>query len=67
MRNKLPNLWENVHSSLWFIPSLLITVAIFGSFLLIQVDTWLTQRQSTLIPWLFSGTPDAARTLLSAR
>jgi len=65
MRSQLQNLWENVQSSLWFIPTLLVGLAILGSSLLIRVDTGLAQRDSMLIPWLFSGTADAARTLLS--
>jgi len=66
MRSKLRNLWENVQSSLWFIPTVLIGLAILLSSFLIQVDIGLAQRQSPLIPWIFSGTADAARTLLSA-
>lgn len=65
MRGKLQNSWENVRSSLWFIPTILVALAILLSSLLIEVDVWLAQRQSMLIPWLFSGTADAARTLLS--
>ena len=65
MRGKLQNLWENVRSSLWFIPTLLVALAILGSLLLIELDVVLAQRRSLLIPWLFSGTADAARTLLS--
>ena len=33
--------------------------------LAIEADVLLTARESTVIPWLFSGTADAARTLLS--
>ena len=65
MWSKLRNLWENVQSSLWFIPTVLVGVAILASSLLITADVALAQRDSMLIPWLFSGTADAARTLLS--
>lgn len=65
MWSKLRNLWENVQSSLWFIPTVLVGVAVLASFLLIEADVALAQRDSLLIPWLFSGTADAARTLLS--
>ncbi len=65
MRSRLQNLWENVQSSLWFIPTVCIGLAILLSSFLIQVDVALAQRQSLLIPWIFSGTADAARTLLS--
>jgi len=65
MLSKLRNLWENVQSSLWFIPTVLVGVAVLASSLLIEADVALAQRDSLLIPWLFSGTADAARTLLS--
>lgn len=65
MRSKLRNLWENVQSSLWFIPTVLVGVAVLVSSLLIEADVALAERDSLLIPWLFSGTADAARTLLS--
>lgn len=65
MRNKLQNLWDNVQSSLWFIPTVLLGVAVLGSVLLIDADVLLQQQNSTLPEWLFSGTADAARTLLS--
>jgi len=65
MRGTLQNLWENVQSSLWFIPSILVALALLLSSVLIEVDVVLARRQSTVIPWLFSGTADAARTMLS--
>lgn len=65
MQAKLQNLWENVRSSLWFLPSILVVLALIVSSLLIEFDVRLAERQSKLIPWLFSGTADAARALLS--
>lgn len=65
MRGRLQNLRENVSTSLWFVPSVLIILALILSTILIEVDVALSTRRSPLIPWLFSGTADAARTLLS--
>lgn len=65
MRGRLQNLRENVSTSLWFVPSVLIVLALILSTILIEVDVALSTRRSPLIPWLFSGTADAARTLLS--
>ncbi len=65
MRPNLQNLWENIRSSLWFLPSILVVLAVVLSSILIEADVRLAQRQSTVIPWLFSGTADAARSLLS--
>lgn len=65
MRASLANLWENTRSSLWFVPTILVAVAFALSSVLIEIDVLLAERQSTAIPWLFSGTADAARTMLS--
>ncbi|MEZ4619628.1 MAG: DUF2254 family protein [Caldilineaceae bacterium] len=65
MRSKLANLWENVQSSLWFVPTVALGLAVLASSLMIRVDVALMQRHSMLVPWLFSGTADAARTMLS--
>lgn len=65
MRSKLTNLWENVQDSLWFIPTVALGFAVIGSSLLIRTDVALMQRQSVVIRWLFSGTADAARAMLS--
>ena len=65
MRENIQNLWDNVKSSLWFIPSVLVVLALAAFFHLIEVDVILALAASTVIPWLFSGTADAARTMLS--
>lgn len=65
MQPKLQNVWENIRSSLWFVPSLLVVLALVLSSLLIEVDVVLAERKSAVIPWIFSGTADAARTVLS--
>jgi uncharacterized membrane protein len=66
MRTKIQNIWENVSAGLWFVPSILIVAALLLSSLFIELDVILTHGQSPLVPWLFSGTADAARTLLAA-
>lgn len=65
MQPKLQNVWENIRSSLWFLPSLLVVLALVLSSLLIEVDVVLAEWNSAVIPWIFSGTADAARTVLS--
>ncbi|HEX6383082.1 MAG TPA: DUF2254 family protein, partial [Anaerolineae bacterium] len=65
MPARLENIWENAVDSLWLLPSVLVGAALILSLLLVQIDDRLLQRQDPLIPWLFSGTPDAARTILS--
>ena len=57
--------WENVRSSLWFIPSLLMLVAGIGSVLIPELDHQIADDLTTERRWLFSGSPSAARTILS--
>lgn len=65
MRSRLSTIWENIWASLWFLPSLLVGAALLLSSVLIEVDVVLARRQEPILPWLFSGTADAARTVLS--
>lgn len=65
MSGRLQNWWDEIKSSLWFIPSVFIILALGSSTGLIAVDRMLAARASPLIPWIFSGTADAARTVLS--
>ncbi|KPL79584.1 DUF2254 domain-containing protein [Herpetosiphon geysericola] len=65
MRGRLHTWWDEITSSLWFIPSIFIVLAIVISTGLIEIDAWLAAQASPLIPWIFSGTADAARTVLS--
>ncbi len=67
MRERAKNAWENVNSTLWFVPAVLIVLAIASSSVLIQVDVALigNRHTNTILPWLFSGTADAARSILS--
>lgn len=66
MRAKLATLWENVRAGLWFVPALLVAAALVLSSVLIEVDVVLARREEPILPWLFSGTADAARSILSA-
>lgn len=65
MRARLQNGWENISSSLWFVPTVLVLLALALSSLLIEVGAVLARRNNPLIPWLFSGTADVARSVLS--
>lgn len=64
-KGPLSAIWENIKVSLWFIPSILIVFAIVLSFLLLEVDRRYSEEISQSVPWLFNGTPSAARSLLA--
>ncbi len=65
MRVWLANKWENLRTSLWFLPSMLVTLCVSLATITLRWDGQLAAQESVAIPYLFSGTADAARTMLS--
>jgi uncharacterized membrane protein len=63
---KLSKLWDSLHSSFWFVPTLMVVLAIGLSFLTIAID----QRQATdsigELGWASSLGPNGSRAILSA-
>ncbi len=64
VRAKLINGWENLKASLWFVPTLMVLAAMILSVVLVEIDIQLAQGGSRLVPWLFGGSADPARTVL---
>lgn len=57
--------WDIARSSLWLVPSIMVvSVMILAAFLLF-IDRQYQSYLSTNLPWLFSGSPSAARSVLS--
>jgi uncharacterized membrane protein len=65
MQSWLANKWENLRASLWFLPSVVVAFCIALAVGTLHGDHLLAARDSEAIPFLFSGTADAARTMLS--
>ena len=65
MRAVLWNFWEDVSSSLWFVPAVLVFGAVILSYTLLWVDGALLPDLGGSIPGMFGGTPDGAREILS--
>jgi uncharacterized membrane protein len=65
-REQFRNWWENVQSSLWFIPAVLGIVAIALSFIMPEIDSRVEDELTRHTDWLFFGTADSARAILSA-
>ncbi|MBD1996252.1 DUF2254 domain-containing protein [Leptolyngbya sp. FACHB-541] len=66
MRNaKLNKLWDALHSSYWFLPSIMVVAAIALAFGMLVVDRT-TPKSLESLSWIYSGGPDGARALLSA-
>lgn len=61
MNTYLQNLWDSLRASFWFIPAILASLAIIGSFLLPAIDHRIPEEY---LSWCATTTP-AARTTLS--
>jgi uncharacterized membrane protein len=62
---RLQNLWRNISNSFWFVPSLAVAAALVLAGILTGVDARLSGLDHSSVPWLFGGTADAARSVLS--
>ena len=63
---KLSKLWDSLHSSFWFVPTLMVLLAIALSFITIWIDH---SREATIvqrIDWAYSLGPNGSRAILSA-
>ena len=67
MKNvKLAKLWDSLHSSYWFVPTIIAAIAIALAFTMLSLDR---AGYYTLIEkwhWIYTGDADGARSLLSA-
>lgn len=64
MRTRLDILWKNLTDSFWFVPSLLVAIAVGGSFLTLSLD----RRYSESLPFdglWYMGSPEGARAVLT--
>lgn len=66
MRARLGNMVENIRASLWFVPTLCVIGAMALSTVLLTIDGRVADDVRERWPWLFGGTAEAARTMLSA-
>ncbi len=57
--------WDEIRTSLWFVPSALVITAIIVSFSMIEIDHAVQDDEIQIPDWIFGGSADGARTLLS--
>jgi uncharacterized membrane protein len=63
---KLGKLWDSLHASFWFVPTLMLVLAIGLSFITIEIDQ---RRETNIIEklgWTYSLGPSGSRAILSA-
>jgi uncharacterized membrane protein len=65
LRAHLGNAWNNIRDGLWFVPSVMVVGAVALAALLLYVDGEVLDDPDRSARWLFGGSADAARTLLS--
>ncbi len=63
--NKLIQFWENLRSSFWFLPSLMVTVGVVFAVVLIEADSVTSDRWLNHWPRLFGVGAEGARLMLS--
>lgn len=65
MRVSLASIWENVRTSFWFVPALMIFVAIVLSIFTLWLDEGFTYAGVPSAWWIFSGEASGARSILT--
>lgn len=65
MKTKLLNLWEKLHSSYWFIPSLMALGSVWLSVFTLDMDQHRRLRWLEYFRWVSRTEPEGARALLS--
>lgn len=64
-QTKFSKLWDSLHSSFWFVPTLMVVLAIALSFLTIRLDQTLKTNIIRQLGWAYSLGPDGSRAILS--
>jgi uncharacterized membrane protein len=62
---KLKYFWTKLNSTFWFIPSLLVIISVFLAFLFIYIDYEWKLEPNGLFKYIFAGSADSARSILS--
>lgn len=63
--NKIRFIWEELKSSFWFVPSLIICLSIAAAFFLVSMDKMLSYEPEGIIRYVFPGSIQSARAVLS--
>jgi uncharacterized membrane protein len=67
MKNiKLSKLWDSLHSSYWFVPTIMAVSAIALAVTMLSLDRSGASNAIAKLGWIYTGGPEGARSLLSA-
>lgn len=62
---RLAHLWESLRTSYWFVPSLMTAGAVGLSFASVHADGWVKAKWARTVGWIWAGSPEGAREVLS--
>lgn len=65
MKDRLRDLWDALHSSFWFVPTLMAICAVLFSFVTIRIDKATTIAFANSVGFIWSGGAEGARSILS--
>ena len=65
MKTKLINLGERLRSTYWFLPALMVGLAVGFSFVTIALDQFVQEKRPDLLIWVYAGGPQGVDSLLS--
>ena len=65
MKARLSNLWYRMRGSYWFVPTLLVVMAVALAFVTTALSSSLRWQAWEPLHWIYSGGPEGARTILS--
>lgn len=67
MKNiKLGKLWDSLHSSYWFVPTIMAISAIALAVTMLTLDRTVASKAIAKLGWIYTGGPEGARSLLSS-
>ncbi len=65
MKIKLATFWEKLNGSFWFLPGLMVLASIALALIMISIDQRQPGASIPALEWLYTASPDGARSLLS--
>jgi uncharacterized membrane protein len=65
MRTKLRNFWEKLSSSYWFLPAVMVLLAVGLSKAMVELDRRMEESPLAQFGWTYKNVPDGARAVLS--
>jgi uncharacterized membrane protein len=65
LKTKLVNILDDVRSSFWFVPALMVAAAIFLAWITVSLDEVFDSSKTEGLGWIYTGGAEGARLLLS--